>query len=174
MRAPLGASGGAAPPKPAAIAAAEAAAGTAAVGTFPGLADGQLSSIHVPAVQHRDRGLRVLGRAHLHEGEAPGATGFAVHDDRDLLDPTAIRLEQISQGLFGGIEGEISDVEFRSHMLFYLSIRACSFRESESRAQIDPAILPHPDPDGGISFFDARPLHPDPAAGAAPPPPPAR
>src|SRR5512143_3906866 len=63
-----------------------AVAAATAAGALPlllgtGLVDGQGSLHEVLAVEHRDRLLRLLVRAHLDEAEAPRLAGIGVRDD---------------------------------------------------------------------------------------------
>src|SRR4051812_3149093 len=67
---------------PSAVAAAPAAAARPAVGLRLGLVDGEVTAVHVFAVELLDGRLCVLGRRHLDEAEAARAPGLAILYDR--------------------------------------------------------------------------------------------
>jgi hypothetical protein len=110
--APVTASASAAVPSPAAVAAAPAAA---AVLAGLGLVDGQVAALELLAGQGRDRRLGLLVGAHLHEAEAAGPAGVAVHHDLGGLHP-AVLGEQLVQVAVGHAEGEVADVQLLAHL----------------------------------------------------------
>src|SRR5688572_2519824 len=80
----------------AAAAEAAPAAAAAAVLAGPGLVDGQGPAVGLLAVEGGDGRLRLLVGLHLHEAEALGAAGVAVHDDLGRLH-RAVGLEQLRE-----------------------------------------------------------------------------
>src|SRR5688572_21457127 len=72
--------------------------------------DGQLAAVQVLAVELRDGPLRLLGRGHLHEPEAPGLPGELVGDHRRRLDRAALG-EVLAEGFARGRVREPTNVE---------------------------------------------------------------
>ena len=98
------------------VASSAAAAATAGRTFFPrpGLGDGDVATIEVLAGESADGGLSFLGRGHGDEGETTRAAGGAVGDDVDFLHD-AVRGEEVLEGEFGGVEGQVSDEHFIAH-----------------------------------------------------------
>ena len=97
-----------------AAATATTAAATAR-GAMLGLVHGQVAAFEVLAVPGFDDGLGFLVVVHLGEGESTRATGFTVGHDVDVLAGAASFFEGGPQGVFGDVEGEVSDVESTTH-----------------------------------------------------------
>src|SRR5690348_9763618 len=72
--------------------------------------DLERAAIEVLAVERflRARGVRAR---HLDESEAAGTAGVAIGDQRNLLHRAVIR-EKGSNGIFGGRERQVSNIEF--------------------------------------------------------------
>src|SRR6185369_1061950 len=101
------------PAATAAATAAEAAAAAAAAFAGPGLVDGDVTAIKRLAVEGGD-GLVGLGAVgELHEAEAAGAAGVAVHNQRRGGDGS-VGLEQLAELVLGRVEREIAYVELHT------------------------------------------------------------
>lgn len=87
----------------------------------PGRIDGQSASIDGTAVECLDGFLRLFIGAHGHKSEAARTAGSPVHHQIGFNDG-AVSCEHILQVIFGGFEGEISNVKF-IHNDFLLSYR---------------------------------------------------
>src|SRR4051794_36120836 len=85
-------------------------AATAAARTLLGLVHGQRAALKLSGVEVADRvgGFRI-GR-HLDEAEASRTTRVAVHDQLGLGHSARLR-EEVAQIHFGGVEGEITNVQ---------------------------------------------------------------
>jgi hypothetical protein len=70
-------------------------------------------------MQSGDGALAFFRRAHGDEAEAAGASGFAIHDQVGVRDGSLLGKEG-GQVLLGGLEGEISYVQF--HTFFRVTI----------------------------------------------------
>src|SRR5690349_1222627 len=70
----------------------------------------QRTTAEVAAVQRLHRLLRV-GVRHFDESESTRLTGVAIVDQGNLLD-AAVLGKQCTDGVFGGGEGQISNIEF--------------------------------------------------------------
>jgi hypothetical protein len=100
-------------------AAAEAAATTATAAAFLarlGFIDAQRTTIEVGAVHRLDGGLPILVRGHFHEREATRTTSVPVEHDLDLRHLPAVAAECSAQRILGGLEGEVTYVQSRTHL----------------------------------------------------------
>jgi hypothetical protein len=98
--------------------AAEAAATTTATAAFSArlrLVHTQRTPIDVLAVERLDGTLRILLAFHLDERKSTRATGVPVEHDLDVGDFAAVAFERGAQCVFGGLEGEVSYVQSRTH-----------------------------------------------------------
>lgn len=93
---------------------ATAASATAATRALLSLIHGQRAALKLPGVEVADRfgGFRI-GR-HLDEAESPRTTGVAVHDQLGLGHGAGLR-EEVAQVHFGGVEGEVTNVQSLAH-----------------------------------------------------------
>jgi hypothetical protein len=96
-----------------AVTMAATATGTA-VFTRAGFIDGQVAATEELAVGRLNGGLAFRGAAHGHERETAGAAGGVIGHESDLGDG-AVLAEEIFDVVFGGVEGEVSYVQF--HLL---------------------------------------------------------
>lgn len=95
---------------------------TTTAGSFlagPGLIDGQGAALPFLAVQSLDRRIRTFFRGHGNETEATRFPGRSILHEIGFSD-RAMRREQIVQIVFGAVEGEVSHVQFRVHIIFRL------------------------------------------------------
>src|SRR5690606_28261226 len=76
-----------------------------------GFVDGERTAFVLLAVELADRLLRLFVRRHLDEAEAFAAAGVTVRDDARRFHGAALG-EQIAEGLFGGGERKVTDVQF--------------------------------------------------------------
>jgi hypothetical protein len=100
-----------------------AASSTAAAAAFSArlrLVHAQRTPIDVLAVERLDGTLRILFAFHLDERKTTRATGVPVEHDLDVGHLAAVAFERGAQGIFGGLEGEVSYVQSRTHR--YLTI----------------------------------------------------
>ncbi len=101
----------------------------AAAGTFlPGLrdVDGEIATVHRFPVEGIDGLLRLFRRAHSNERKAARAAGCPVHHQVGFNDRT-VRRKRVLQVVFGGIEGEVPNKQFRAHVMFYcLRLKDCT------------------------------------------------
>jgi hypothetical protein len=88
------------------------------------------------AIQILD-GLRRIASRHFHETEAARSTRLAIHDQRHALYRAVLR-EQRANGVFGGRERQVADVDF-AHSMFSLYERAATeaFGTRHARANCD-------------------------------------
>jgi hypothetical protein len=100
--------------------AATAAAAAAAFSARLRLVHAQRTPIDVLAIERLDGALRILFAFHFDERKATRATGVPVEHDLDVGDLAAVAFERGAQGVFGGLEGEVSYVQSRTHR--YLTI----------------------------------------------------
>src|ERR1043166_2366367 len=104
--------------------AAAAAATTAAATVFTGLGevDGEATAFDHRAVERLDGVLRLLVRGHLDEAEAARATRLPIGDDAGAGHGSVVG-EELSEGVVGGVEGEVADVELVfGHGLFLFDL----------------------------------------------------
>src|SRR3990172_6170955 len=100
--------------------AAEATA--AAPRPFPRLVHGEGPATELVTVERADCAVGIVTARHLHEPEAAGAAGVAVRDELDLADLAAVLREQIADLVLIGAEGQIADIQSRSHTPKLLSL----------------------------------------------------
>src|SRR5262245_64447763 len=98
------------------IGSAPAAPATATVGALPGLADVELTSLKVTAVQRGDGLLGLLVRGHLDEAEASRTPAVAVGDDRGGLARPHLRKEGLKVRA-GRVKRQITDKKLPTHVL---------------------------------------------------------
>src|SRR5215475_10559244 len=72
------------------------------------------AAVQVLTIEPGDRLLRLLGRLHLDEAEAPRATGVTVGDDRGRDDGPG-GCEDLAKPIAGGVEGEATDEQLVRH-----------------------------------------------------------
>jgi hypothetical protein len=103
----------------AATATVTATATTAARSFFArtGLVDGQSASLPFLAIESLDGRVGAFLGGHGHESETAGLSGHSILHQVGLGDRT-MWSEKIVQIVFGGVEGEIPDVQFRVHNVF--------------------------------------------------------
>ena len=77
------------------------------------------AALHGLAVEEADRLLAFVGRRHGDEGEATGFARELILHEGDLGDSAGFA-EGILKVDFGGIEGQIADVEFAGHDYSFL------------------------------------------------------
>ena len=97
---------------------ATAAAAAAAAATFSArlrLVHAQRTPIDVLAIERLDGTLCILLAFHLDERKATRTTGVPVEHDLHVGDLAAVAFERGAQGIFGGLEGEVSYVQSRTH-----------------------------------------------------------
>src|SRR6266404_6300532 len=96
-----------------------AAAATAGRTLFarPGDVDGEGASVNGFAIHRLDGLLRLLGRAHGDETEPARTAGGPVGHQVGFGD-RAVGGEGILQVVFGGVEGNVSDEQFITHVIF--------------------------------------------------------
>ena len=97
--------------------AAAAATVSRAFFTWAGFVDGQRTAHEILAVESLDDSVSTLPIGHGGERETAWAAGHFVHHDEDFAHLAVLR-EEITDVLFSGIEGKISDVEFIVHCLW--------------------------------------------------------
>ena len=85
--------------------------------TWAGFVDGQRTAHEILAVESLDDGVSTLPIGHGGERETAWAAGHFVHHNEDFAHLAVLR-EEITDVLFSGIEGKISDVEFVVHCLW--------------------------------------------------------
>ena len=73
--------------------------------------DRRFATVENDAVHRLDGSLRIAFGAHLDEREAAGAAGVAVQHELDLPDLAVVLTEFTRERVFGGLEGEIANVE---------------------------------------------------------------
>jgi hypothetical protein len=115
----------------AAAAATATAATTAATATtattvlaFLCFVDADVTPVEAGAIQFLDSGLCLFVGVHLNEGEAAWAACITVGDDMAIGDISAARRKGSSEGVLGGIPGQVADVESLGHC----SIRSFAVR----------------------------------------------
>jgi hypothetical protein len=125
-------------------AAAEAAATTATAAAFLarlGFIDAQRTTIEVGAVHRLDGGLPILVRGHFHEREATRTTSVPVEHDLDLRHLPAVAAECSAQRILGGLEGEVTYIQSRTHLTITSPFADGMHRRSKGRTPPVPNEL---------------------------------
>ena len=106
----------------AATATAGRTARTAAGAVFAraGFIDGEGAIHEIATVEKADGLLGFFCGRHRHEAKAAGFSGEFILHERGFCDGTGLG-EMILKIVFGGVEGEIPDVEFSGHILLFLA-----------------------------------------------------
>src|ERR1051325_7179981 len=89
--------------------------------------DSERAAVELLAVHGIDGLLRFLRRAHGHESEAARAAAHAIHHQVGFHD-CAVRGERVLQVVFGGVEGKISNKQFRTHVMLTVLTDPCLSR----------------------------------------------
>jgi hypothetical protein len=104
-----------------------------------GFVDAERTTVDVSAVQRLDRALGILLGCHFDESKTTRATGITVEHDLDVCDLAAVPFKGGAQGILGGLEGEVANVQSRSHR--YLTISSPFLYRAASATKGQKALM---------------------------------